>query len=287
MFVTRRPSSRLDVSDYNTLLYRDYDANINFTKNYLLCRSPPPMTFRDLRSVMSNITPSNVVIVSETSTPSQIRIKTSSNKNHRKHSSRKKQKRPPVDVYRTLPRAESRGSVLGERDISNEELMLLATSFVIDHPTPAPTSGFFYPQNLPNIQKQRARTARSPSKSTHSSCSLVRSESTGQSGPKIVDLQLKENINRAKPHLPKPPPSSSATRIQSMRHTPPSPPQLIHRTTPVDIQYEDEEIVAENPQITVTITTAKEPSPLPEIPSLPEVAPRRQLHVYIPQIISC
>ena len=278
MFATRRPTSRIDVCDYNTLLYRDYDANINFTRNYLLSPSPPPMTYRDLRSVMSNITPSNVVIVSETSNPSQIRIKTSSNKIHRKHSPRKKPKRPPIDVYRTLPRADSRVSVLGERDITNEELKLLASSFVIDHPSPAPTSGFFHPQNLPNIQKQRARTARSPSKSTQSSCSVVRSESTGQSGPKILDLQLKENSNRSKPNLPKPPPS---TRIQSIRYSPPSPPQLMHRTTPVDVQYDEEDNDHHDHRITITITPVKNSSPIPEVPT------RRQLHVYIPQIISC
>lgn len=288
MFATRRPTSRIDVCDYNTLLYRDSDANVNFTRNYLLSQSPPPMSYRDLRSVMSNINPSNLLIVSETPTPSQIRIKTSTDKTHRKSHSRKKQKRPPIDVYRTLPQPESRCSGFGERDITNDDMMLLAKSFVIEHPTPAPTSGFFHPQNLPNIQKQRAKTGKSSSKSTQSSSSASRTESNGQSGPKIVDLELKESIKERKSRPPRPLYTSSSTRIPPIRYSPPTPPQMMHRTSPVDLQYEEEE---RNCQITVTITTttsrAKDSFHVPEVPSLPEVPLRRQLHVYIPQTVSC
>ena len=294
MFATRRPSSRIDVCDYNTLLYGDYDANVNFTRNYLLSQSPPPMSYRDLRSVMSNISPSNLMIVSESPTPSQIRIKTTTGKIHRKSHSRKKQKHPPIDVYRTLPQSESRCSAFGERDITNDDMMLLAKSFVIEHPSPAPTSGFFHPQNLPNIQKQRTKTGKSSSKSTQSSSSATRTESSGQSGPKIVDLQLKESIIERQPRPARPLYTSSLTRIPPIRYSPPTPPQMMHRTSPVDHQYEEEE---ENCQITVTITTttsrAKDSLPVPEVPSfsevpsLPEVPLRRQLHVYIPQIVSC
>lgn len=288
MFVARRPTSRIDVGDYNTVLYRDNDANVNSARNYLLSQSPPPMSYRDLRSVMSNISPSNVLIVAETSTPTQIRVQTSPNKTRRRSHSRKKQKRQPVDVYRTLPQPESRCSIAGERDINNDGMMLLAKSFVVEHPTPAPSSGFFYPQNLPNIQKQRAKTGKSSSKSTQSSSSGSRNDTNGQPGPKIIDLELKESIREKKTWQTRPLYTSSSTRIPPIRYSPPTPPQMMHRTSPIDLQYEEED---DNCRITVTITSttgkAKDSLPISEVPSLPEVPTRRQLHVYIPQIISC
>src|SRR5438067_1771203 len=101
MFTTRRPTSHIDVYNYNTLLYRDYDANIDFTKNYFLSPTPPPMTYRDLRTVMSNTIPTNVVVLPDSLNPSsQTLIKNSPLQNHRKHSFKKKHKQENIDVYR-------------------------------------------------------------------------------------------------------------------------------------------------------------------------------------------
>ncbi|CAF5129052.1 unnamed protein product, partial [Rotaria socialis] len=72
--------------------------------------------------------------------------------NRRKSAHRKKHKRHGVDVYRSLVRTDSRCSASPDRDIANDEMIILANSFIIDHMTATPISGFFHPQNLPNIQ---------------------------------------------------------------------------------------------------------------------------------------
>ncbi len=279
MFTTRRSTSRIDVCNYNTVLYRDYDANVNFTKNYFLSQSPPPMTYRDLRSVMSNMTPSNVVILSEPPNSSQTLNKTPPVLHRRRHSTRKKHKRQTIDVYRTLPRTESRCSLVGEREITNDEMMLLASSFVIDRVSPSPTNGYFHPQNLPNIQKNRIKTGNNQTKPKYLSSPSLRIEHVGHTVPPTAfDIQIKDNINRMATASPtklsyQSPPAS---RIQHMRHIQPSPPQLIHRTTPIDVQYEED-----NSQIATTTITTTESSTLPEQPI------RKQLHVYMPQIVYC
>jgi hypothetical protein len=275
MVSTRRSTSRIDICDYSTLLYHGQDSNINLTKNYLLSHPPPPMTYRDLRSVMSNKIPSNVFLP-ESLSPS----KTITSQSRQKSSHRRKHKRQGVDVYRSLIRTDSRCSALSDRDITNDEMMLLANSFVIDHISPSPASGFFHPQNLPNIQKQRInndinRIGSSTTKSSYSSSPSLRIQHVGnaRSSPssqvihRSTPSELIYRTTAAQAiHRPSPP---------QLVHRP-TPPELIHRTTPVDIQYE------ENPnQMTITTTTTMISSPISAART------RKQLHIYMPQIISC
>jgi hypothetical protein len=338
MFTTRRPPSRLDVCNYNTLLYRDYDTNINFTKNYLLSQSPPPMSYRNLRSVMSTVVPSSLVTLPDSIDLSQTSIKSSPKVKHRKRPSRRKHERKGVDVYRTLARTESRCSALGERDITNDEMMFLANSFIVDHVSPSPTSGFFHPKNLPNIQKHRTnnnnstnRIGTSHIKSYYSSSPMLRTQHSGQNiRPTPVDIQYEDynNNNRiGTSHKKSSYPSSPPSRIQHTEYIQPTPPELIHRTTPVDIQYEEDshgsnrieisqtqssypfspslrlqhvghirptpsqpmhrttpadiQYEDDNSRMTITTTTTMNSS------SMPEIRTRKQLHVYMPQILSC
>jgi hypothetical protein len=158
-------------------------------------------------------------------------------------------------------------------------MMLLANSFVIDHISPSPTSGFFHPQNLPNIQKQRInndinRIGSSNTKSTYSLSSSLRIQHV-QHAQSTPSPQL---INR-----PTPPEIiyRTTTSLAIHRSTPlhlvqqPKPPEAIHRTTPVDIEYEES-----NNQMTITTTSMISPP-------IPERRTRKELHVYMPQIISC
>ncbi len=287
MSTARRPTSRIDVCNYNSLLYRDYDSNINPRKNYLLSPSPPPMTYRDLRSVMSNIRSSNVVIVPISLNSPQTLTNNSPVPNRRKHTSRKRHKHQPVDVYRTLVRAESRSSALPERDITNDEMMLLANSFITDHIPPLPTSGFFHPQNLPNVQRNRNnnnnnRTEHIRAKSSYSPSPSLRIQHVGHMRPTPVGLQYEDNNNNNRlltSYIKVRYSSSPSLRTQPARNIQPTPPQLIHRTTPVDIQYEENN---SHTLITTTTTTTTMNSS-----SIPETQARKQLHVYMPQILSC
>jgi hypothetical protein len=293
MFTTRRSTSRIDVCNYNTLLYRDYDANVNFTKNYFLSQSPPPpMTYRDLRSVMSNIRPSNVVILSEPSNPL---TKSPPVLHCRKHSSKKKHKHQNIDIYRTLPRSESRCSIVGEREITNDEMMLLASSFVIDHVSPSPTNGFFHPQNLPNIQKHRIKTVNNQTRSNYTSSPSLRIEHVGPTRSTSFEIQNKDNMNRRRITSQSkstiyPSPVTSRIRCTQLippesihRTTPLIPPESMHRTTPVDVQYDED-----NSQVATTVTTTITTTTTTTDSSTPSEGPiRKQLHVYMPQIISC
>lgn len=271
MLTTRRPTSRIDVCNYSPLLYSDYNENTDYTKDYFLSQSPPPMTYRDLRSVMSNLKSSKIVILPESLTSRQTLKEKSPQQNHRKQTARKKSKRQTVNVYRTLPRSESRCSTLPERNITNDEMILLANSFVVDHISPSPASGFFHPQNLPNIQKHRttsnSRIESIQTKLNNSPSPSLHIRNVGHTRPPSVDILSDDNQTKSSYS------SSSSVRIL---HARPTPPQLIHRTTPVDIQYEE----LDN-QIAITTTTT-----LMNSSSISELQHRKQLHVYMPQILS-
>jgi hypothetical protein len=277
MFTQRRSPSRIDVYNYNTLLYHDFDSSINYTKSFLFSQSPPPMTYRDLRSVMSNVRSSNIVILPETLNSSETLTKNSPQQIRRKNLSRKKHKRQSVNIYRTLPRSESRCSVLSEhRNITNDEMMQLHNAFVIDHITPSPTSGFFHPQNLPNIQKHRINNNRSGNSQTKSPSLRIRCIRHTKLTP--ADIQYEDNGSRISLNKSSYS-SSSSLRLHQTSYTRPTPPQSIHPTTPVDdVQYEEK-----NSQTTLTTTTA-----ITEIsPPIPKAQTRKQLHVYMPQTLSC
>ncbi len=281
MLTARRPTSRINIFNYNPLLYPDYDANINSTENYFLFQSPRPMTYRDLRTVVSNIKSSNLVILPESLKSSQELPRNSPIQNRRKNSSRKKQKHQGVNVYRSLSRADSRCSVLSERDITNDEIMFLSNSFLIDHGSPSATSGFFHPQNLPNLQKHRInnnnnnnRIENIQNKLRYTSSPSLLIQHVEHIRPTPVDIQCEynnyNNNNGIRTSLRR---TSSSLRMQHVGHTQPTPPQLVHRTSPVDVQYEDDNSEI-TPTTTISLSTSKTPT-------------RRQLHVYMPQILSC
>ena len=223
------------------------------------------MTYRDLRSVMFNRTPSKFFFVPDTLHPPQISRKNSSQvprknsattlslqNSRRSATNRKKQKCQGVDVYRSLSRADSRCSTLSEREAPKDEMMVLANSFLIEHTSSLPIHGYFHPQNLPNIQKHR---------------NIYNSGRIGSSRTKFSYS------------------SSPSLRIQHVGYKRPVTPQLIHRTTPTDLQYEEDN----NETATATTTTTTTTITATEITTsspIPEPQPRRQLHVYLPQVIS-
>ncbi|CAF4026565.1 unnamed protein product, partial [Rotaria magnacalcarata] len=98
---------------------------------YLSSKTPPPVSYRDLRTVATNRIPSNIVILSKRSSSPQ----------------------SGFDVYRSLVRSISHCSIAAERDISNDEMNRLANSATIDRVPLLPSTGFFYPHNLSKLSK--------------------------------------------------------------------------------------------------------------------------------------
>ena len=159
LFYTQRQPSLVDVCDFNRLHLREHNVSIN-TKNYLLSQSPappPPMSYRDLRLVVTNRIPSNIVILPKSSRSSQISTDTVILP-RRKKLHKKSPKQASVDVYRSLIRSISHCSIASERDISNEELNRLTNSITVDRMSLLPNTGFFRPHNLPKIQKPQIKT---------------------------------------------------------------------------------------------------------------------------------
>ena len=78
MLLRRRATNPHNAYDTNRLLFREHDTYISIKKTYCLSPSPPPMTYRDLRSVMFNRTPSKFFFVPDTLHPPQISRKNSS-----------------------------------------------------------------------------------------------------------------------------------------------------------------------------------------------------------------
>jgi hypothetical protein len=162
-------------------------------------------------------------------------------------------------------------------------MMLLASSFVIEHVSPSPTNGYFHPQNLPNIQKNRIKTGNTQTKSSYTASPSLRIEHVGQTRSTSFEIPNKDHMYRTgtasqlKSTFYSSPPTS---RMQHIRYTQPTPPQLMHRTTPVDVQYEENHSQIAT-TVTTTTTTATNSSASSEAPI------RKQIHVYMPQIISC
>lgn len=252
--IPRRSTSRVDLYDFKALLFRETTTTHTLTENVLPVQSPPPMTYRDLRLVMSKKLSSNIVVLPKTfplaAPPPTLAASTSSKSTsptfleaHRKVSHLKKSKRTRIDVYRSLYRAESPGVTLFKREISNDEIFLLANSFAIDHRSTLPTSGFFHPQNLPNIQKHRL-TYQEPHHRRGSSKTL----SSYTSSPSL--------------------------HIQHVGHSRPKSTRIAQFSTPVQVQLEEQH--DETASTTTVIET-----------NMPEKQTRKQLHVYMPQIFSC
>ncbi|CAF2151711.1 unnamed protein product [Rotaria magnacalcarata] len=147
---TRRSPTLVDTCDFNALKLRDHNTNIN-TRNYLSSKTPPPVSYRDLRTVATNRIPSNIVILSKRS--SSPLSSTTSILQQRKTDYKKKQRQSGFDVYRSLVRSISHCSIAAERDISNDEMNRLANSVTIDRVPLLPSTGFFYPHNLSKLSK--------------------------------------------------------------------------------------------------------------------------------------
>ncbi|CAF2844748.1 unnamed protein product [Rotaria sp. Silwood2] len=201
---TRRSPTRVDICDFNRLHLRDQNANIN-TRNYLSSKSAPSSKpYRDLRLVVTNRIPSNIVILSKTSSFSS----TPSNKSklHRRKSEHKKnQKQPGFDVYRSLVRSVSRCSISSERDLSNDDMNYLANSFTVDRIPLLPSTGYFHSHNLLKTQKN----------STYSN-------------------DNRRPLSRARTFYE----SSSSSRFEHIDYMRPMSPEIFHRTTPTNQYYE-------------------------------------------------
>jgi hypothetical protein len=155
MFLNKRRSPTLvNVCDFNTLYLRQRNANLN-TKNYLSSKSPmPPISSRNLRLVVTNGIPSNILILPKTSSSSQNSLLQQREKKEHK----KSQKSTGVDVYRSLPRSVTHCSANSERDITNDDMTSFKNSFTIDRISPLSSTGFFRTNNLPKISKQHTNS---------------------------------------------------------------------------------------------------------------------------------
>lgn len=144
-FNKRRSPTLAGMCDFNNLHIGDDNTNVN-TKNYLL--SKPPMSFRDLRLVVTNRIPSNLLLTRKTSFNipslySQQRIK----------EQKKFTKQTNYDVYRSLTRSLSHCSTNSERDLLNDDSTILTSSLAIDRLTPLSNTGYYRTNNLPKIHK--------------------------------------------------------------------------------------------------------------------------------------
>ena len=157
MFSNRRRSPTLvDVCDFNTLYLREHNANIN-TKNYLSSKSPvSPIFSRNLRLVVTNGIPSNILVLPKTISSS-----------HKKET-KKFPKHSTFDVYRTLARTSSHS----ERDLANDDISNLSSTFTVDRISPLSNNGLFRIHHLPKIAKRNIdsnETPKSPNKNIQSS----------------------------------------------------------------------------------------------------------------------
>jgi hypothetical protein len=140
-----------DVDDLNI---REHNTNIN-TRNYLLSKSSLPllpMSYNDLRSVITDQIPSNIVILPKALSSCQTLTKKSTSK--RRHSEHKKNpKQTSFDVYRSLARSVSHYPVVCERDTSNDHMTFLANSFTTYRISLLPNNSPIHAHNLSKPQK--------------------------------------------------------------------------------------------------------------------------------------
>lgn len=147
-FNKRRSPTLAGICDFNNLYIREHNANIN-TKNYLL--SKPPMSYRDLRLVVSNRIPSNLLLSTKTSIATPILYQQQQQQKKEQH--KKMIKQTGFDVYRSLARSMSHYSPNSERDLINDDITLLTNSLAIDRLSPLSNTAYFRTNNLPKIQK--------------------------------------------------------------------------------------------------------------------------------------
>lgn len=147
---TRRSPPLVAICDFNALQIRDPKVNGN-TKSYLSSNSPQPVSHRNLRSIVTNRIPSNIVIVSKrTVSPTSSNV---SKSHHSKRDYKQNQKQTGFNVYRSIIRSRSQFSVTSERDSSNVDSNSLAATFTVDRVPLLPNTGLYYPQNVSKLQK--------------------------------------------------------------------------------------------------------------------------------------
>ena len=147
----RRSSNLVNAYNFNPLHLHEHNANLN-AKNYFSSKSPLlPMSFRDLRLVVANRIPTNLILLPDTLSLSQTSIH-----NPKKEHKKRPLKQPSIDVYRSLARSSSHCTTNSERDMAIDELTLLKNSFTVDRISPLSHTGFFRTQNLPKIQKNKS-----------------------------------------------------------------------------------------------------------------------------------
>ena len=154
MFLNKRRSPTLvNVCDFNTLYARERNASLN-TKNYLSKSPIPPISCQNLRLVVTDGIPSNILILPKTSSTSSPREK----KEQKKHP-----KQVGVDVYRSLARSSSHCSTYSERDMGHDDMMVLPNSFgVVDRLSPLSNTGYFRTNHLPKLPKLRYHSNENP-----------------------------------------------------------------------------------------------------------------------------
>lgn len=153
MLQRRRSASRIDLRDLNALILRDQNNDNHLVTNYFPSSSPTPMTYRDLRLTMSKTPSPNIVIVPKPNS-FQMTTDTNSERHIRKKTVRSNLKSFGADVYRNLRRSDSSGNLLPKQN-SEDELLLLSNFSINEQQYISSGTGFFHPQNLPNIERQR------------------------------------------------------------------------------------------------------------------------------------
>lgn len=259
MFAPRPSANTIDLGQLNMFHSRETSYRERLKKrNYLSAPSPPPMTYRDLRLVMSDSPQSQIVLLPKSYAKSSSSAaldpssrSTSRGREHRRNHSQKKPKTSSFNVYRTLYRSDSPGLILSQLNASNEDLILLTNTSTIDHQSSLPSNGFFHPQTLPNLSKQR-RTLRQQME--NSSSSRLGSSKTQSSYSSSPSLQI-QNMKQFR--------SFSTQRRESTE------------TIEVEIDEDPDEMIMTQTNSVITST------------NLPEKHIRKELHVYMPQIVFC
>lgn len=148
--------SRVDLCDFNDLIFQTKPIDVN-GKRYLVNPASKPLSYAELRSMMTDRAPSPVMILPKPNLSSR------TSKDSERASRRKTEtKRTGVDVYRTLVRNETHSLNSFERDSFTD-------SFIIDRLSPSSLKNVSRSRSLPKLPKQTVRTQRHFHELSHSS----------------------------------------------------------------------------------------------------------------------
>lgn len=144
-----RSPTLVNVCDFNSLYLRESNANLN-TKNYLSSKSVvSPICRQNLRLVVSNGIPANILILPRTLSMNQRSFVPRERKD-----SKKSLKSTGYDVYRSLARSSSQSSLNFDREMNVDETSSLGNSITVDRISPLSNTGLFRTNHLPKIVKQ-------------------------------------------------------------------------------------------------------------------------------------